>query len=96
MLIFIGLILFQIGMYIFVRSANADPNFNNIGSYSGDTDVNIDASTDQDISFTEASSWYDGFKISGLGLPWWADVFYGGFVALLFGISIYALIRGLG
>ena len=95
MLLFIGLVLFQIAMYTFVYYANQDPNFSSVGSVSGTADFDINASTDQDISFSEASHWYDGFDVSVFGFGGLGTTLYVGFQALLFGLAIYSLIRGL-
>ena len=95
MLLFIGLVLFQIGMYVFVYYANQDPNFNNVGSASGNIDFDVTASSDTDISFSEAGNWYDGFNVTVFGMGALAQTIYIGLQALFFGLAIYSLIRGL-
>jgi len=95
MLLFIGLVLFQIGMYTFVYFANQDPNFDSVGSASGTANFDVDATSEEDISFSEASNWYDGFDVSVFGFGALGTTLYVGFQALLFGLAIYSLIRGL-
>ena len=95
MSLFLGVIFFQIIMYVFVYMANGDAVYNDVGSYSGTGEVNFNASTDQDISISDARDWYSGFDISIFGLPSMFNYFYGGIQALLFGIALYGLLRGL-
>ena len=95
MIIFIGLLLFQLGMYTFIYFANQDANFSSVGSAtSGSVDFS-NTSADQDISYSSSSSFLDGFKISVFGLPSWFNFLYVTILAGLTGLSLYGLIRGL-
>ena len=91
---FLGVILFNIVMYIFIFSANADSSIGTIGSTS-DLQYKINATTNENISTTSVTHWYSGFQISVFNLPWYIDLFYVTFQGLLLGLSIYSLIRGL-
>lgn len=95
MILFIGLVIFNIGMYSFIYQANQDPLFNSVGSASGDSASFDGTSTDTDVSYGSASSWLDGFKINVFGLPSWFNFIYVTLLASLNGICIYGLIRGL-
>ena len=94
MLLFIGIILFNIVMYIFIKSANADPNFNDLGTYNQNVSY-ADGSTTSDISVTSSKGWLSGFDIGVFGLPWWASLFYVTFQLIIISLSAYAMIRGL-
>jgi len=91
---FLGVILFNIVMYILIYSANADSSIGTIGSTS-DLQYKINATTNEDISTTSVTHWYSGFQISVFDMPWYVDLFYVTFQGIMLGLSIYALIRGL-
>ena len=94
-ILLITVILFNIIMYIVIWGANADPNFASVGS--GSTDYSaVNGSTNDDISITQATHWYDGFKVSVfIADLWWINIFYVTFQALLIGVALYMLIRGI-
>lgn len=94
MVIFIGLLLFQLGMYTFIYFANQDANFNQVGTADSREIGFGNVSTNTDVDINDASL-LDGFKISVFGLPSWFNFIY---VSILIGlnfISGYGLIRGL-
>ena len=84
--LFIGLLLFNIVMYILVSSANADPNFDSIGA---------GTLPEGDPSISSSSGWFDGFRISIWGLPEWLDYLYVTFQGILIILSLYMLGRGM-
>ena len=95
--IFLGVILFNIFMFIACYAANADASITPIGN-SNNLNYNITGSTTTDLSVTDAVHWYDGFRISVFvseDQSWWFDAFYIAFQGLLITVSVYALIRGL-
>ena len=93
MLLFV--ILFNVIMYICIFNANADETVDTFGSGSASYD-DLNSTTDENISVFNMKSFFSGFKVSILtDLPWWVDIFYATFQAVLFGLSIYMLIRGL-
>ena len=94
MTMFLGVIMFNIVMFIIIYAANADVSIDPVGS-SSDLQYKINATTNQDISTTSVTHWYSGFQISVFDMPWWIDIFYVTLQGLLLGLSIYSLIRGL-
>ena len=92
--LFLGVIIFNIIMYIVIYSANADSTIGSVGSGNSNT-YNITASTNDNLSSTGVTHWYSGFQVSVFNLPWWINIFYVTFQGLLVAISIYAMIRGL-
>jgi len=94
MSLFLGVILFNIIMYIVIYSANADSTIGNIGSGKGNN-YNITASTNDNLTSTGVTHWYSGFQVSVFNMPWWINIFYVVFQGLLISLSVYAMIRGL-
>ena len=92
--IFLGIILFNIIMYVVVYSANSDDSISDIGSVD-DMNYNINGTTTEELNTVNVTHWYDGFDISIFGLPWWVNIFYVTFQAIMISISVYALVRGL-
>lgn len=93
--LFLGVILFNILMYFVIYAANADPAVGSIGSGGISLQNSVNGTTAEDISSVSAAHWYDGFNVSVFDLPWWVNIFYITFQAILISLSIYALIRGL-
>ena len=91
---FLGVLVFNIVMYIIIYSANADPSIDVLGSGS-DLQYKINATTAEDISSSSVTHWYSGFNVSVFDLPWWMNIFYVTIQGILLSLSIYALIRGL-
>lgn len=75
----IGIVMFNIIMYIWVLSVNQS------------TLVGVSTSGNIDPGEISASptSWTDGFRVSVFGLPDWVNYFYVSFQALLIAIGIY-------
>ena len=94
MTMFLGIILFNIFMYIIIYNANADSTIDSIGS-GNNLQYNINASTDTDLSSTSVTHWYSGFQVSVFNLPWYMNIFYVTIQGILLSLSVYALIRGL-
>ena len=94
MSLFLGVIIFNIIMYIVIYSANADSTIGSIGQGKSNS-YNISASTTDNLSTTGVTHWYSGFQVSVFNLPWWVNIFYVTLQAFLITLSIYALIRGL-
>lgn len=93
-MIFLGVILFNILMYVVVYSANSDANFDDIGNVD-DMTYNINATTTENISTASVTHWYDGFNIAVFNLPWWINIFYVTFQGILIAVSLYSMVRGL-
>jgi hypothetical protein len=90
----IAIILFNIIMYIFIYCANSDTTIDNVGSGNANYD-NIDSNTTEDLSISHMKGFFSGFNVSVFGMPWWINIFYVTFQAVLFALSIYMLIRGI-
>ena len=92
----IGIVMFNIIMYVFIYYANADAISGSLGS--GTSIANsINATTNSDLSDSDALHWYSGFNVSmAFSMPVWVTVFYVTFQAFLLSLAVYSLIRGLG
>jgi len=89
-------VLFNIGMYLFIYYANQDSSINISSNYAEfDEELSDTAvASDSVVQSTQIISWYSGFKISIFGLPKWMDIFYITFQSFLVVLSIFMLIRG--
>ena len=96
MILFIGLMLFQLFMYTFIFFANQDVYFSEVGSgENGQIDFS-NTTTNDDIEYDTGASFLDGFNISVFfGSNLWINIVYNTIMAGLTGITIYGLIRGL-
>jgi len=92
--LFLGVILFQIILYCMVYAANADPSIDSIGDGSAVAST-INASSTDNLSTVNVRHWYSGFDVRVFDMPWYINIFYVTFLAVILGVSIYALIRGL-
>lgn len=91
----LGVILFNIIMYVFIYYANADTTISgDVGSGSASySDLN--STTNEDIKASQMKGFFSGFNVSVFDMPWWVNIFYVTFQAILFALSIYMLIRGI-
>ena len=94
MTLFLGVLIFNIIMYFLIWGANADADYNTLGS-GGGFEGRLNATTDQDISTTSVTNWYSGFNVAVFDLPWWVNIFYVTLQAILLSLAIYAMVRGL-
>lgn len=96
MTLFIGLILFNILMYVVIYSANADATVSDIGENSN-LQYKINATTSENLKTTSVTHWYSGFNV-GVFISddaWWVSIFYVTLQGILLAVAIYAMIRGL-
>jgi hypothetical protein len=92
--LFLGIILFNLTMFVFVYAANADDSVSDVGS-ADDLNYNINGTTTEELDTVNVAHRYDGFNISVFGLPWWVNIFYVTFQGIMISVSVYALVRGL-
>lgn len=90
----IGVILFNIIMYVFIYYANSDDSIDNVGSGNAQYET-LNSTTDEDISASQMKGFFSGFNVSVFDMPWWVNIFYVTFQAVLFILAIYMLIRGI-
>jgi len=94
MTLFLGVLLFNIFVYVVIFSANADASFSSIGD-SGNLEGRVNATSNEDINSATVTHWYSGFNVSVFDMPWWVNIFYVTLQAVILSLSIYAMIRGL-
>jgi hypothetical protein len=90
--LFLGIVLFQIIMYLFVFYANQEEN---VGQYDDMNSTIGGVTSTSDISIVQARSWTDGFNVSVFNLPDYVNIFYVTFQIIILALSIYMLIRGI-
>lgn len=90
----IGVILFNILMYVIIYFANQDSTVGSIGNSASMSNRINQSEYQEGVTVLNAAHWYDGFNVSVFNLPWWVNIFYVTFQGVLVAVSIYAMLRG--
>lgn len=94
-LLLLGIILFNILSYIVIYNANADPVVSGSIESSMTSMTNTLPTNTTAAAYTADIHWYDGFNVSIFNLPWWVNIFYVTFQAVLISLGLYMLARGM-
>ena len=91
----LGFILFNIILSFIIISFGMDSTTPYDPGTTGSSTLNINSTSDDDVSTTRASGWMSGFRNTLSGLPWWLNTIFIFIEVGVLGLCVYALIRGL-